>query len=66
MKLKLLDSLEEGELFFAYADTSDGKDLRSYFKGKPDENNITRLVCPCTTGDKWHTKYFNVHEKVWA
>ena len=65
MKLKLLDSLEEGELFFAYADTSDGKDLRSYFRG-PRIGSLEIINCECSSGDPYETKDFHIMQRVWA
>ena len=69
MKLKTLNNVEEGELFFAYVDTQDGKDLRSFIKCKHDLNlSVYHFVCDEANGngDEWHKKSFNRYDQVWA
>ena len=65
MKLKQLSDLEEGELFFAYVNTQDGRDFRSFFKGK-SLTNFPTILCNSTSDDKWLDHNFTSTQKVWA
>lgn len=68
MKLKILANIEEGELFFAYVNTVDGKDLRSYIKGPLIKDmGRTCYFCEHTSGDSYMAKMFSSDkELVWA
>ena len=66
MKIKNLNTLDDGELFFAYVNTEDGKDLRSYFKGTPSITTPSVIHCECSTGDKWEAQDFQYYQRVWA
>jgi len=66
MKPTTLDKIDEGDMFFAYCDTEDGKDLRSYFKGNAVRLAADYFHCECTTGDTWHSRKFPYNQKVWA
>lgn len=65
MKLKTLNNVDEGELFFVHVNTEDGPDLRSYIKGKPNANR-THYHCECSTGDTWEALDFPLTKQVWA
>lgn len=66
MRLKILSNVEEGELFFVYVNTEDGKDLRSFIKGPEIKLAETYYQCEHTSGDKWLTRRFTTKELVWA
>lgn len=67
MKLKAVKSLEENELFFFQAITSDGLELRSYVKCKIDlSSDVTNYLCKCTNGDDYCDHTFHMNTMVWA